>query len=122
MRGFGLLLELPGAALHVCCLPPGAMLPTPTHGALPRHPRFAGLTCVWRVFYAIYLDLASFRSREGSRRDREREAEHFIDALRAAMLLSLGGCVVLQALGAVVGEERLELLLSSLLAGNLGLW
>ena len=52
--------------------------------------------CVWRAFYAIYLDLWSFRGAAGARRDRGRDMRHFADSLRSAMLLSLASCAVLQ--------------------------
>ena len=81
--------------------------------------------CVWRSFYAAYLDMYSFRAaplRSGGerRRDRESDMRHFADALRAAMLLSLALCGVLQALQQAVGEERLELMAASLLGGGGG--
>ena len=77
--------------------------------------------CVWRAFYAAYLDINSFRSMAAARTarsTRERDMQHFADSLRSAMLLSLAACALLQGLGALVGEERLELMAASLLAGG----
>lgn len=64
--------------------------------------------CVWRAFYAAYLDMHSFRGAAAARRDRDRDMRTFADSLRGAMLLSLACCAVLQALGGLVGEEQLE--------------
>jgi hypothetical protein len=75
-----------------------------------------GLMCVWRAFYAAYLDIHSFRGAAAARRDRERDMRTFADSLRVAMLLSLACCAVLQALGGLVGEEQLEVLASYLAA------
>ncbi|KAI7846210.1 hypothetical protein COHA_000280 [Chlorella ohadii] len=77
-----------------------------------------GLMCVWRAFYAIYLDLSSFRGVAAARRDRGKDMQHFADSLKSAMLLSLAFCAVLQCLGGLVGEEQLELLVSSLFNGQ----
>lgn len=52
--------------------------------------------CVWRAFYAIYLDLSSFRGVAAARRDRGKDMQHFADSLKSAMLLSLAFCAVLQ--------------------------
>lgn len=57
----------------------------------------AGLMSVWRAFYTTYLDIFHMRSLATARGDRQREMQHFVDALRSAMLLSLACCVVLQA-------------------------
>jgi hypothetical protein len=67
-----------------------------------------GLMAVWRAFYASYLDVWNLRGASGARLDRDRDVRHFVDALQAALLLSLGGCVLLQALRFGVGEEALE--------------
>ena len=56
--------------------------------------------CVWRAFFAIYLDLWSFRGVAAARRDRSTDMQHFADSLRGAMLLSLAFCAVLQVRGA----------------------
>jgi hypothetical protein len=58
---------------------------------------------VWRTFYSSFLDIWSFRSAAGSRLDRERDINQFADALRAAMLLSLACCAILQVGGRVLG-------------------
>jgi hypothetical protein len=63
----------------------------------------AGLMAVWRTFYASFLDIWSFRSAAGSRLDRERDINQFADALRAAILLSLACCAILQVGGRVSG-------------------
>ena len=65
--------------------------------------RCAGLMCVWRAFYAIYLDLSSFRGVAAARRDRGKDMQHFADSLKSAMLLSLAFCAVLQVRGGGVG-------------------
>lgn len=75
-----------------------------------------GVMACWRAFYASYLDINSFRSMDAVRRDRQRDMETFADSLRAAMLLSLACCAVLQSLGGLVGEEQLEQMASSLVA------
>ncbi|PRW57903.1 hypothetical protein C2E21_3557 [Chlorella sorokiniana] len=77
-----------------------------------------GLMCVWRAFFAIYLDLWSFRGADAVRRDRVKDMQHFADSLKGAMLMSLAFCAVLQCLGGLVGEEQLELLVSSLFNGQ----
>lgn len=74
-----------------------------------------GLMCVWRAFYAAYLDIYSFGKLSANGRSREQDMRHFADSLRGAMLLSLACCAVLQLLGGLVGEEQLELMASSLL-------
>jgi hypothetical protein len=51
---------------------------------------------VWRAFYTAYLDVYNFRSMAGTKLDRGREMQHFVDALRSALLLSLACCIVLQ--------------------------
>ena len=43
---------------------------------------------VWRAFYSGYLDIWGFRSASGSRIDRQREGELFVDSLRGALLLT----------------------------------
>lgn len=65
----------------------------------------------------LYTFRAAPLARDGRRRDRDRDVTHFAESLRAAMLLALAGCAVLQGLGATVGEERLELLAAALLGG-----
>ena len=52
--------------------------------------------CVWRAFYASYLDVWSFRSAGAARRDRERDMQQFADTLRGSMLLALACCALLQ--------------------------
>jgi hypothetical protein len=69
-----------------------------------------GLMTVWRAYYTTYLDVFNWRNAAGKRLNRYDDMRHFADALRAAALLSLAGCVILTALGQLVGEERLELL------------
>jgi hypothetical protein len=73
---------------------------------------------VWRTFYASYLDVYSFRTAGAARRDRERDMQQFADSLRAAMLLSLACCALLQGLGAWLGRDRLELLAQALVSGG----
>lgn len=68
----------------------------------------AGLMCVWRAFYAIYLDLSSFRGVAAARRDRGKDMQHFADSLKSAMLLSLAFCAVLQVRGGGVGLAHLS--------------
>jgi hypothetical protein len=51
---------------------------------------------VWRAFYTTYLDVFNFRSMVGTKLDRGREMQHFTEALRSALLLSLACCIVLQ--------------------------
>lgn len=77
--------------------------------------------CVWRAFYAVFLDIYSFGKMQANRRSRQQEMEHFADSLRGAMLLSLACCAVLQFLGTLVGEEELESLLGPLVAAGSGL-
>ena len=74
--------------------------PCATHPDLEIHTALsAGLMCVWRAFFAIYLDLWSFRGVGAARRDRSKDMEHFADSLKGAMLMSLAFCVVLQVGG-----------------------
>lgn len=67
-----------------------------------------GLMVVWRSFYATFLDVVNFRNAGGGKRDKDADQRHFMSALQAALVLSLAGCVLLQFLGGVVGEENLE--------------
>lgn len=70
---------------------------------------------VWRAFYATYLDIYNFRTAAGTKLDRDKETQHFADSLKSAVILALGGCVVIEVLNNMVGEERLEALVSSLI-------
>lgn len=51
---------------------------------------------VWRGFYTTYLDVLHMRSLGAARSDRARDMAHFVDALRAAFLLSIACCALLQ--------------------------
>lgn len=65
----------------------------PVTWLLPLH---APARCVWRAFYAAYLDIYSFGKLSANARSREQDMRHFADSLRGAMLLSLACCAVLQ--------------------------
>lgn len=54
------------------------------------------LRCVWRSFYAVYLDIYSFGKLSANAHSREQDMQHFADSLRGAMLLSLACCAALQ--------------------------
>lgn len=81
-----------------CCPPPHGAHGAPLLSLPPSLP-----ACSAPCFHCCpppcrsYLDINSFRSMDAVRRDRQRDMETFADSLRAAMLLSLACCAVLQA-------------------------
>lgn len=75
-----------------------------------------GLMVVWRAYYASYLDYANFlKSSSTSRVDREQDAKHFKDSLKASVALAICGCLVIYVLRYLVGEDRLEYWFSNVL-------
>lgn len=57
-----------------------------------------GLMVAWRAFYTTYLDQTKFLSIDGARLDREADARHFSDALKASLFLAGAACVALHFL------------------------
>jgi len=62
-----------------------------------------GLMAAWRAFYAAYLDTTKFLSLDGARLDREADAQHFKEALAAALGLGVACSLVLHVLSSVLG-------------------
>lgn len=67
-----------------------------------------GLMAVWRAFYTVYLDFWNVRAVSGSPINRYQDMVHFVEAVRAAMFISIAFCIVLQYLSSSVGEENIE--------------
>jgi hypothetical protein len=76
-----------------------------------------GLMVLWRSYYTVYLDFTNFLSARGARLDRDKDAEHFVASLQAALVLAAVGCGLIEYLNVVVGEDRLEGWMHALVSG-----
>eukprot|EP00884_Botryococcus_braunii_P022712 jgi/Botrbrau1/9124/Bobra.160_3s0001.1 len=66
-----------------------------------------GIMCIWRSFYTAYLDFWNNTTIGGSPIDRYQDSTRFLEAVRAAVLLSIAFCILLRFLGDNGGEEQL---------------